>query len=135
MEKINELLVQLENKVTANIAKRIEVLKKLNERVALAEAEHTENPTDESEESLTDIKEYVSEVVEDLIEDLKGLIELKKQPIEEKAPEQKAPVATEETKTEVVKEKKKGLGVFGLILGVVVLVGSVGAFNIMKSNR
>ena len=135
MEKINELLVQLENKVTANIAKRIEGLKKLNERVALAEAEHTENPTDESQESLTDIKEYVSEVVEDLIEDLKDLIELKKQPIEEKAPKEKAPVATEETKTEVVKEKKKGLGVFGLILGVVVLVGSVGPFNIMKSNR
>lgn len=135
MEKINELLVQLENKVTANITKRLDGLKKLNERVALAETEHLENPTDESQESLNDIKEYVSEVSEDLIEDLKDLIELKKQPIVEKAPEPQNPASTTETKTEVVVEKKKGLGVFGLILGVVVLVGSVGAFNIMKSNR
>jgi len=135
MEKINELLVQLENKVTTNITKRLDGLNKLNERVVLAESEHLENPTDESEESLNDFKQYVSDVVEDLIEDLKDLIELKKQPIVEKAPEQIAPASTTETKTEVVVEKKKGLGVFGLILGVVVLVGSVGAFNIMKSNR
>ena len=135
MEKINELLVQLENNVTANIKKRLDGLKKLNERVALAETEHLENPTDESQESLNDIKEYVSEIAEDLIEDLKDLIELKKQPIVEKAPEEKAPASTTEIKTEVVAQKKKGLGVFGLILGVVVLVGSVGAFNIMKSNR
>ena len=164
MEKINELLGKLENRVTPAIAKRLKGYEGLNQKVALAEAEHLENPTDESEESLNDIKEYVSEVLDDLIEDLENLVEVKNKKSEEKAKEQKAqeekaqeekakevkdkeekaPVSVEptkvvekaqETKTEIVKEKKSGLGVVGLVIGVALLIGSVGAFNIMKTNR
>ena len=164
MEKINELLGKLENRVTPAIAKRLKGYEGLNQKVALAEAEHLENPTDESEESLNDIKEYVSEVLDDLIEDLENLVEVKNKKSEEKAEQQKAeqqkaeaekaeaekakeekaPVSVEpikvvekaeETKTEIVKEKKSGLGVVGLVIGVALLIGSVGAFNIMKTNR
>ena len=140
MERINELLGKLENRVTPAIAKRLKGYEGLNQKVALAEAEHLENPTDESEESLNDIKEYVSEVLDDLIEDLENLVEAK----EEKAKEEKAPAPVQETKavekaqetkTEIVKEKKSGLGVVGLVIGVALLIGSVGAFNIMKTNR
>lgn len=154
MERINELLGKLENRVTPAIAKRLKGYEGLNQKVALAEAEHLENPTDDSEESLNDIKEYVSEVLDDLIEDLENLVEVKKKKLaekaeeekakEEKVKEEKAPVSVEdtkvvekaqETKTEIVKEKKSGLGVVGLVVGVALLIGSVGAFNIMKSNR
>ena len=149
MERINELLGKLENRVTPAIAKRLKGYEGLNQKVALAEAEHLENPTDESEESLNDIKEYVSEVLDDLIEDLENLVEVKNKKSEEKAKEEKAkeekapaPVQetkavekAQETKTEIVKEKKSGLGVVGLVIGVALLIGSVGAFNIMKTNR
>ena len=164
MERINELLGKLENRVTPAIAKRLKGYEGLNQKVALAEAEHLENPTDESEESLNDIKEYVSEVLDDLIEDLENLVEVKKKKLAEKAQEEKsqeekakeekakeekdkeekapAPVQetkavekAQETKTEIVKEKKSGLGVVGLVIGVALLIGSVGAFNIMKTNR
>ena len=149
MERINELLGKLENRVTPAIAKRLKGYEGLNQKVALAEAEHLENPTDESEESLNDIKEYVSEVLDDLIEDLENLVEVKNKKSEEKAKEEKAkeekaPASvqdtktvekSQETKTEIVKEKKSGLGVVGLVVGVALLIGSVGAFNIMKSNR
>jgi hypothetical protein len=135
MEKINGLLVKLENKVTPSIERRLDGLKRLNEKVWLAEKENSENPTDESKESLDDIREYVYEIVEDLIEDLEGLIELKKQPIVEKASEPKATTPTQEIKKEVVEEEKKGFGMLGLIAGVAILVLSAGAFNIMKTNR
>ena len=152
MEKINQLLVKLDNKVTPNIAKRLDGLKKLNEKVALAEREYHDNPTDESEESMNDINEYVSDIVDGLIEDLEDLLESKKQQQElakakqqelakakqqelAKAQEQNKPVTPNENIAQVIPEKKKGLGVFGLVLGVVVIVGSLGALNIMKNNR
>ena len=89
MEKINELLGKLDNRVTANIAKRLDGLKKLNEKVALAEQEHLEKPTSESEESLKDIKQYVSEITDDLTEDLEDLIESKKNQLAEKQAKEK----------------------------------------------
>jgi ABC-type antimicrobial peptide transport system permease subunit len=152
MEKINQLLVKLDNKVTPNIAKRLDGLKKLNEKVALAEREYHDNPTDESKESMNDINEYVSDIVDGLIEDLEDLLESKKQQQEiakakqqelakakqqelAKAQEQNKPVTPNENIAQVIPEKKKGLGVFGLVLGVVVIVGSLGALNIMKNNR
>lgn len=139
MEKINELLGALNNRVTANIAKRLDGLKKLNEKVALAEQEHLEKPTDESEQSLKDIEEYVSEVTDDLIEDLEDLLESKKNQIAEKeakeAKEKEDKEKELQQKPPVVEEKKKGFGIFGLITGVVLLVASVGVINVMKNNK
>lgn len=141
MEKINELLGKLDNRVTPNIAKRLEGLKKLNEKVALAEQEHLDNPTNESEESLEDIKVYVSEVTDDLVGDLEDLLKSKKNQIAEKeaqekeAQEKDAKEKESEQKLPVVEEKKKGFGVFGLITGVVLLVASVGVINVMKNNK
>lgn len=141
MEKINELLGKLDNRVTPNIAKRLEGLKKLNEKVALAEQEHLDNPTNESEESLEDIKVYVSEVTDDLVGDLEDLLKSKKNQIAEKeaqekeAKEKDAKEKESEQKLPVVEEKKKGFGVFGLITGVVLLVASVGVINVMKNNK
>ena len=161
MEKINELLGKLDNRVTANIAKRLDGLKKLNEKVALAEQEHLEKPTSESEESLKDIKQYVSEITDDLTEDLEDLIESKKNQLAEKqakekeakekgakeleakevqakevqAKEAQAKEVELQQKPPVVEEKKKGFGIFGIITGVALLVASVGVINVMKNNR
>jgi hypothetical protein len=161
MEKINELLGKLDNRVTANIAKRLDGLKKLNEKVALAEQEHLEKPTSESEESLKDIKQYVSEITDDLTEDLEDLIESKKNQLAEKqakekeakekgakeleakevqakevqAKEVQAKEVELQQKPPVVEEKKKGFGIFGIITGVALLVASVGVINVMKNNR
>ena len=161
MEKINELLGKLDNRVTANIAKRLDGLKKLNEKVALAEQEHLEKPTSESEESLKDIKQYVSEITDDLAEDLEDLIESKKNQLAEKqakekeakekgakeleakevqakevqAKEAQAKEVELQQKPPVVEEKKKGFGIFGIITGVALLVASVGVINVMKNNR
>jgi hypothetical protein len=155
MEKINELLGKLDNRVTANIAKRLDGLKKLNEKLALAEQEHLEKPTEESQESLGNIKEYVSEITDDLIEDLQDLIESKKNQLAEKQAKEnlakenlakeniaKENIAKEKEPSErvhqatpVVEENKKGFGFFGIIAGVVLLVASVGFIDVMKNNK
>lgn len=131
MEKIKELLEKLDNKVTVSLNKRLDGLEKLEERLALAKSEHESNPTEESQESLTEIESYVADVTEDLIEDLEELLEKR-----QATPPAPAP-APEPTPAEVVveKEEKSGMSIFGIALGVVLLVGTAGAYNYFNRNR
>jgi septal ring factor EnvC (AmiA/AmiB activator) len=78
METINELLGALDNKVPASIAKRLEGLKKLNEKLASAKSEHNENPTEASQESLDEIIDFINDTEEDLADDLQELVEQKR---------------------------------------------------------
>ena len=130
MEKINELLVKLDNKVSAKIARQIDGLKQLNQRLALAQQEHDNDPTEESEETLNDIKNYVDETTEDLIEEMEDYLEARKsQPIT-------PPVAPIVPKEEVKEEKKKsGLGFFGVVAGVVLLGVTAGALNLFAKRN
>jgi septal ring factor EnvC (AmiA/AmiB activator) len=78
METINGLLRALDNKVPPSIAKRLDGLKKLNEKLASARAEHNENPTEESQEKLDEIVDFLNDTQEDIIEDLSTLVEQKR---------------------------------------------------------
>jgi len=131
MEKIKELLEKLDNKVTASLNKRLDGLEKLEERLALAKSEHESNPTEESESSLSEVQNYVSDVTEDLIEDLEELLEKRQATPPAPAPN------TDPIPAEVIEEKeeKSGMSVFGVVLGVVLLVGTAGAYNYFNKNR
>ena len=78
MERINELLRALDNKVPASIAKRLDGLKKLNEKLISAKREHNENPTEESQESLDEIIDFINDTEDDLVDDLQELVEQKR---------------------------------------------------------
>jgi acetylornithine deacetylase/succinyl-diaminopimelate desuccinylase-like protein len=131
MEKIKELLEKLDNKVTVSLNKRLDGLEKLEERLVLAKSEHEANPTEESEQSLSEIQNYISDITEDLIEDLEELLEKR-----QATPPAPTP-SPEPIPAEVVEEKeeKSGMSVFGVVLGVVLLVGTAGAYNYFNKNR
>ena len=78
METINDLLKALNNRVPASIAKRLDGLNKLNEKLAIVREEHDENPTEESQEKLDEIIEFITDTQEDLREDLLELVAKKR---------------------------------------------------------
>lgn len=78
METINGLLKALDNKVPASIAKRLDGLQKLNEKLVGARAEYQANPTQESKEQLDEIEDFLGDTQDDLIEDLSSLVEQKR---------------------------------------------------------
>jgi len=78
MGKIEILLQKLDNKVTPNIAKRLDGLKSLNSKLRVSQKEYEANQDDEElKESLEEIKDYISDYEEDLIDDLESLLESK----------------------------------------------------------
>jgi len=79
METINDLLRALDNKVPASIAKRLDGLNKLNEKLATAREEHNENPTEVSQEKLEEIVDFISDTQDDLREDLSELVAKKRE--------------------------------------------------------
>lgn len=79
METINGLLKALDNKVPASMAKRLEGLGKLNQKLAVVREEHNENPTEESQEKLDEIVEFITDTQDDLIEDLSDLVAKKRE--------------------------------------------------------
>jgi cobalamin biosynthesis Mg chelatase CobN len=79
METINDLLKALDNKVPASIAKRLDGLNKLNEKLATAREEHNENPTEVSQEKLEEIVDFISDTQDDLREDLSELVAKKRE--------------------------------------------------------
>ena len=79
METINDLLRALDNKVPASIAKRLDGLSKLNDKLILAREEHNENPTEESQEKLEEIIEFIKDTQDDLREDLAELVAKKRE--------------------------------------------------------
>jgi septal ring factor EnvC (AmiA/AmiB activator) len=79
METINGLLKALDNKVPASMAKRLDGLGKLNQKLAVVREEHNENPTEESQEKLDEIVEFITDTQDDLIEDLSELVAKKRE--------------------------------------------------------
>ena len=79
METINGLLKALDNKVPASMAKRLDGLGKLNQKLAVVREEHNENPTEESQEKLDEIVEFITDTQDDLIEDLSDLVAKKRE--------------------------------------------------------
>lgn len=133
MEKIQELIKKLDNKLPSSFEKRIDGYNKLTERLKLAQSEHDAEPTEESEESLAQIQEYFDDVQQDFIEDLEDLIE-KRAKEEKETPPAPAP---NPIPAEVIdeKEEKSGMGFLGIAIGALLLVGSAGAINYFNKNR
>ena len=164
METINDLLKALDNKVPASIAKRLDGLNKLNEKLAVVRQEHDELPTEESQEKLDEIVEFITDTQEDLREDLAELV-AKKREAEDKARQIAKKKADEDAKKleeeEALKAKEKeeleqkellekekleatpitetknksGIGWGGLVLGGVLLIVSAGAINYFGKKR
>jgi len=160
METINGLLKALDNKVPASIAKRLDGLQKLNEKLAGARAEYQADPTEESREKLDEIEDFLGDTQDDLIEDLSSLLEQKrsddlkareaqarelqasekqarelkqKEDLEKKELEEKALGLDGKTKIETKKESKIGWG--SLLLGGVLLVVTGGAIKYFGNKK
>ena len=137
MEKIDLLLEKLEGKIPANLGDKIDRLDTLKDSYEDALLENKENPTEESENTLKESKDYIDKLELTIIKELETLIDKKENDAITK--EVKAQSKTEELKTntkEVTKEEKKeSSGTLGLVIGAVLLIGSLGAINYFKNNK
>jgi hypothetical protein len=164
METINDLLKALDKKVPASIAKRLDGLNKLNEKLAVVRQEHNASPTEDSQEKLDEIIEFITDTQDDLKEDLSELV-AKKREAEAKARqiakeraevdsrksreaeafkakekeqlEQKELLEKESLEANPVietKEKSK-IGWGGLVVGGALLILSAGAINYFGKKR
>ena len=139
METINSILAKLQNKVTPSIAKRLDGLQALKEKSEVARAEHEAEPTDDSLGELEEILDYIQDTEEDLIEDMVTLFEKKQREAKRVAENTATPVPPVAPITPPVKEeekeKKGSMGIGTLIVGTVLLVGTLGMVNYFKNNR
>jgi septal ring factor EnvC (AmiA/AmiB activator) len=164
METINDLLRALENKVPASIAKRLDGLSKLNDKLVVVREEHSTSPTEESQEKLDEIIEFINDTRDDLKEDLAELVakkreaEAKSRQIAKnradaevkKSAEAKSNEAKEKEELEqkelLEKEvleatpitdpkKKSGIGWGSLVAGGALLILSAGAINYFGKKR
>jgi len=152
MEKIKLLLTKLNNKVPRSVAKKLDSLNELNQRLASAIEENKENQSPDSETEINEIKNYIQDFQEDLVEELEELVEAKekadakaKEEADAKAKEEAEAKTKEEAdakaksdaeakaKEEEAKNKKgSGIGTFGIVFGTLLLVGSLGAINYFR---
>ena len=141
MEKIEHLLDQLDNRITSSLAKRLDNLEDLHDKLDLAGQEYDSNPSDENRIKYNEVMEYVDEVEQGIVKDLQALLEKKKaeqlakeqkanEPANEPTPNPSANPTTE--KKEEKEEKKEGSGVLTLIIGGALLVARFGAINFFR---
>ena len=146
MEKIEILLEKLDNRIPSSLAKRLDTLDDLQEKLEVSGEDYEKNPTDENRESYNEVMEYVEKMELGIIRDLEALLEKRKG--EALAKEQKAnepapapvsetptetPQAKVEEKAEEKKDKKKeGSGVLTLVIGGALLIASFGAINYFR---
>lgn len=164
MGTINDLLKALDNKVPASIAKRLDGLRRLNEKLVLVRAEHNENPTEESQEKLDECVEFITDTQDDLREDLAELLDKKiesdanarqvaknraeaearksaeagaeRRAREKKEQEQKELADKEALEAKPIKtDKESKIGWGSLVLGGALLIVSAGAINYFGKNR
>jgi phosphomannomutase len=132
MEKIDLLLAELDGRIPASLGKKIDKLDDLNDKLENAQKEYDSEPSDENKESLEEINEFIEEFEEEITEQLEVLVDKKRNDVAKVVNTQQstatAPIVPKE-------EKKESSGVLGLVIGAVLLVGSLGAINYFKNNR
>lgn len=140
MEKIEILLEKLDNRIPSSLAKRLDTLDDLQEKLEASGEDYEKNPTDENRTSYNEVIEYVEKMELGIIRDLESLLEKRKaEELAKGQANEPAPVQapnpssnpTTETK-EVKEEKKEGNGVLTLVIGGVLLIASFGAINYFR---
>lgn len=134
MDNIEQKLAQLDlgvDDLPQNIKKLIEALDyqahKLEQQI-----EDYESSGEKNEELETKFNEQYSVLESKEAFVISKIEEFKASQTEEK-PKETEKVATDESKTDEPKPKKKGLGIGSIILGVAVLAITMGAVNTMRS--
>lgn len=136
METIKELLQKLDNQVTPSMAKRLDGFQALQQKLAVAKEEYEADPTDEKSNELEEVKEFIADQMEDIVEDLKVLVRRKKFAEEEDKSAQSTPKTNETLKgSETPKDEEKGFGWAGWLFGGALLVASLGTINYFRNNR
>jgi vacuolar-type H+-ATPase subunit I/STV1 len=138
MEKIEILLEKLDNRITSSLAKRLDTLDDLQEKLEASGEDYEKNPTDENRESYNEVIEYVEKMELGIIKDLEALLEkrkaeeLAKRQANHSAPAPNPSFNPTTEKEEKKEDKKEGSGVLSLIIGGVLLVASFGAINYFR---
>ena len=142
MEKIEILLEKLDNRITSSLAKRLDTLDDLQEKLEASGEDYEKNPTDDNRKNYNEVIDYVEKMELSIIRDLEALLEKRKteelakdKPAEAPAPAQATATATTPaTETPEVKkeEKKEGTGMLTLVIGGALLIASFGAINYFR---
>jgi hypothetical protein len=140
MEKIEILLEKLDNRITSSLAKRLDTLDDLQEKLEASGEDYEKNPTDDNRKNYNEVIDYVEKMELSIIRDLEALLEkrnaeqlAKDKPAPAPAPAQ-ATATTPATETPDVKkeEKKEGSGMLTLVIGGALLIASFGAINYFR---
>jgi uncharacterized protein HemX len=117
------------------LSQRVATVEDLVSKVALAEKEVADEPTEESQAKLDEVKTYTEEYFKDAQEQLKSY----KKKLDKKAEAEKEAKAKEEAKpkeevleAKPVVEEKKSSNMGGLLIGGVLLIATLGAVNILR---
>jgi len=105
------------------LSQRVATVEDLVSKVALAEKEVADDPTEESEAKLQEVKSYTEEYFKDAKEQLKSY----KKKLEKKLEKEEVLEAKP-----VVEEEKKSSSMGGLLIGGVLLIATLGAVNILR---
>ena len=140
MEKIEILLEKLDNRIPQSLAKRLDTLDDLQEKLEASGEDYEKNPTDDNRKNYNEVIDYVEKMELGIIRDLEALLEKRKKEelAEDKpaeAPAQATATATAPaTETPEVKkeEKKEGTGMLTLVIGGALLIASFGAINYFR---
>ena len=138
MEKIEILLEKLDNRITSSLAKRLDTLDDLQEKLEASGEDYEKNPTDDNRKNYNEVIDYVEKMELGIIRDLEALLEKRKaeelakdKPAE--APAQATATAPAKETPEVKKEEKKeGTGMLTLVIGGALLIASFGAINYFR---
>lgn len=137
MGKIEILLEKLDNRITSSLAKRLNTLDDLSEKLEASGEDYEKNPTDANRDSYNEVIDYVEKMEDDIIRDLEALLEKRK--AEELAKQTPAtppapvtPPANQPETPPISEEKKEGSGILTLVIGSVLLVASLGAINYFR---
>lgn len=111
------------------LGQRVATVEDLVSKVALAEKEVADDPTEESQAKLDEVKTYTEEYFKDAQEQLKSY----KKKLDKKEEAEKEAKAKEEVlEAKPVVEEKKSSNMGGLLIGGVLLIATLGAVNILR---
>jgi hypothetical protein len=135
MGKIEILLEKLDNRITSSLAKRLDTLDDLSEKLEASGEDYEKNPSDANRDSYNEVIDYVEKMEDGIIRDLEALLEKRK--AEELAKQKPATPPAPETPPAnptppSSEEKKEGSGILTLVVGSVLLVASLGAINYFR---